>query len=94
MALTPLSVCCHCVASGCGGPKLLTDPAGGNLSTMGFPDSYSNNASCQWIIRAPPGQLVYLHFHQLSLEGSTLCLNDKLSLRDHLGSLGTVASTT
>ncbi|KAJ3614596.1 hypothetical protein NHX12_018167 [Muraenolepis orangiensis] len=59
--------------SGCGGPKLLTGPTGGNLSSMGFPSSYSNQASCEWTIMAPAGQLVHLHFHQLSLEERTFC---------------------
>ena len=57
---------------------------------MGFPGSYSNQAACQWTIRAPAGQLVHLHFHQLSLEESMLCINDKLSVTDSLGSLGTL----
>ncbi|XP_056442205.1 ovochymase-2 [Gadus chalcogrammus] len=78
--------------SGCGGPKVLSGPTGGNISSMGFPGSYSNQAACQWTIRAPAGQLVHLHFHQLSLEESMLCINDKLSVTDSLGSLGTFCS--
>ncbi|CAL8331735.1 unnamed protein product [Lota lota] len=84
----------HTHSSGCGGPKVLTGPTGGNLSSMGFPSSYSNQANCQWTITAPAGQLVHLHFHQLTLEESTFCINDKLSVTDRLGSLGTFCSHT
>lgn len=76
------------VASGCGGPKVLNG-TGGSLSSLGYPGSYSNRARCQWIIQAPPGKLVHLRFHNFSLEESELCVNDKVSLSDRLGSLGT-----
>lgn len=62
---------------------------GGSLSSLGYHGSYSNGARCQWIIQAAPGKLVHLRFHNFSLEESELCLNDKVSLLDSLGSLGT-----
>eukprot|EP00066_Takifugu_rubripes_P022016 XP_011611282.1 PREDICTED: ovochymase-2-like [Takifugu rubripes] len=77
--------------SGCGGPKVLNG-TGGSLSSLGYPGSYSNRARCQWIIQAPPGKLVHLRFHNFSLEESELCINDKVSLSDRLGSLGTLCS--
>ncbi|XP_062243272.1 ovochymase-2 [Platichthys flesus] len=77
--------------SGCGGAKDLTG-TGGSISSMGYPGSYSNKAQCQWNIRAPVGKLVHLHFHNFSLEESQLCLNDKVSLSDRLGTLGTFCS--
>lgn len=55
---------------------------------MGFPGSYSNNAKCHWIIHAPPGKLVHLHFHNFSLEESQLCMNDRLRIADGTGALG------
>ncbi|KAG7267725.1 hypothetical protein CRUP_031615, partial [Coryphaenoides rupestris] len=51
-------------------------------STASPPSSTSSSSS----------RAVRLHFHQLSLEESTLCLNDKLSVTDRLGSLGTFCS--
>lgn len=60
----------------------------GSLSSMGYPGSYSNRARCQWIIQVPLGKLVHLQFHNFSLEESELCINDKVSLSDRLGSLG------
>ncbi|XP_076583741.1 ovochymase-2 [Chaetodon auriga] len=79
--------------SGCGGPKVLTG-TGGVVSSMGFPQGYSNKASCQWSIQVPHGKLVHLHFHSFSLEDSQLCLNDKVSLTDRTGSLGTYCGYT
>ncbi|XP_068614175.1 ovochymase-2-like [Brachionichthys hirsutus] len=77
--------------SGCGGAKDLTGTEG-NVSSMGYPGSYSNNAKCQWNIHVPAGKLVHLHFHSFSLEETQLCLNDKVSLTDRIGSLGTHCS--
>ncbi|XP_007562022.2 ovochymase-2 [Poecilia formosa] len=77
--------------SGCGGPKDLSG-AGGTVSSMSYPAAYSNNARCQWNIEAPAGKLVHLHFAGFSLEESQLCLNDKVSLTDTVGSLGTYCS--
>lgn len=76
-----------CIASGCGGPEVLNG-TGGTVSSMGFPGSYSNNAKCHWIIHAPPGKLVHLHFHNFSLEESQLCMNDRLRIADGTGALG------
>ncbi|KAI7810415.1 hypothetical protein IRJ41_001318 [Triplophysa rosa] len=48
-------------------------------------DSYG--ASCQWNIRVPTGKNVHLHFSNFSLEKTTLCLNDKVTLSDNIGSV-------
>ncbi|KAM4583584.1 LOW QUALITY PROTEIN: ovochymase-2 [Odontesthes bonariensis] len=77
--------------SGCGGPKDLTG-TGGTISSMGYPGSYSNKAHCQWNIRVPAGKLVHLHFNSFSLEESLMCMNDKVSLTDKVGNLGTYCS--
>ncbi|XP_041837910.1 ovochymase-2 [Melanotaenia boesemani] len=77
--------------SGCGGPKDLTG-TGGTISSMGHPGSYSNKARCQWNIQVPAGKLVHLHFNSFSLEESQMCLNDKVSLTDRVGNLGTYCS--
>ncbi|KAI9525572.1 hypothetical protein NQZ68_006121 [Dissostichus eleginoides] len=77
--------------SGCGGPKDLIG-TNGTVSSMGFPGNYDNKARCEWTIQVPEGQLVHLHFSNFSLEESQLCLNDKVSIRDGVGSLGTHCS--
>ncbi|XP_033985229.1 ovochymase-2 [Trematomus bernacchii] len=77
--------------SGCGGPKDLIG-TNGIVSSMGFPGNYDNKARCEWTIQVPEGQLVHLHFSNFSLEESQLCLNDKVSIRDGVGSLGTHCS--
>ncbi|XP_061582482.1 ovochymase-2 [Cololabis saira] len=81
----------HQQTSGCGGPKELTG-TGGTISSMGYPGSYSNRAHCQWSIQVPEGKLVHLHFHNFSLEESQMCRNDKVTLTDQIGSLGTHCS--
>lgn len=86
--LLVFTLCPPCVASGCGGPKDLTG-TGGTVSSMGYPRSYNNKASCQWNIQVPLGKLVHLHFHNFSMEESQMCLNDKVKLTDRIGSLGT-----
>ncbi|TRY88335.1 hypothetical protein DNTS_018821 [Danionella cerebrum] len=80
-------------SSGCGGLKDLSG-TDGIVASMGYPEAYSNKASCQWNIRVPTGKNVYLHFGNFSLEESTLCLNDKISLSDAIGSLGTHCSSS
>ncbi|KAM4595755.1 ovochymase-2 [Fundulus diaphanus] len=77
--------------SGCGGPKDLSGERG-TTSSMSYPGTYSNNARCQWNIEVPAGKLVHVHFSGFSLEESQLCMNDKVSLADNVGSLGTYCS--
>ncbi|XP_040002652.1 ovochymase-2 [Xiphias gladius] len=77
--------------SGCGGPKYLTG-GGGTVSSMGYPGSYINKARCHWNIQAPVGKVVHFQFHNFSLEESQMCLNDKVSLTDRIGNLGTYCS--
>nr|XP_046272112.1 tolloid-like protein 2 [Scatophagus argus] len=77
--------------SGCGGPKDLTGTEG-TVSSVGYPGSYSNKARCQWNIQVPLGKLVHLHFHNFSLEESQICMNDKVSVTDRIGALGTYCS--
>ncbi|XP_058497545.1 ovochymase-2 [Solea solea] len=81
----------HEHTSGCGGPKDLTG-TGGTVSSMHYPGSYSNKARCQWNILVPEGKVVHLQFHNFSLEESEMCLNDKVSLTDRIGTLGTFCS--
>uniref|UniRef100_A0A3Q1JVK3 Ovochymase 2 n=1 Tax=Anabas testudineus TaxID=64144 RepID=A0A3Q1JVK3_ANATE len=77
--------------SGCGGPKDLTG-TGGTVSSMGYPGSYNNKARCQWNIQVSTGKIVHLQFHNFSLEESQMCMNDKVSLSDRIGNLGTYCS--
>ncbi|XP_062407656.1 ovochymase [Sardina pilchardus] len=74
--------------SGCGGARYLNSTAG-TLATMNHPHNYASSAQCQWHIRAPAGKLIHLRFANFSLEESLLCMNDKVTLSDQLGSMGT-----
>ncbi|XP_053317572.1 ovochymase-2-like [Spea bombifrons] len=74
--------------SGCGGPKDLHDKLG-TFTSMSFPSTYKNNATCLWNIVAPEDKVIYLHFNSFVIEQSNDCLNDNLVISDELGSLGT-----
>lgn len=74
--------------SGCGGLKDLVGTEG-MLASMDHPESYNNRASCQWNIRVPTEKNIYLHLSNFSLEETTLCFNDEVTLSDNVGTLGT-----
>uniref|UniRef100_A0A8C5M9H6 Ovochymase-2 n=1 Tax=Leptobrachium leishanense TaxID=445787 RepID=A0A8C5M9H6_9ANUR len=74
--------------SRCGGAKDLYDGKG-TFTSMKFPSTYNNDASCSWNIIAPEDKVVHLHFDNFLIEDSNGCLNDKVVISDELGSLGT-----
>ncbi|CAH2301357.1 ovochymase-2-like [Pelobates cultripes] len=73
--------------SRCGSAKILQDKKG-TFTSMRFPLTYTNDASCSWNIIAPADKVIHLHFNNFLIEDSTGCLNDKLSISDELGILG------
>ncbi|XP_068136438.1 ovochymase-2-like [Hyperolius riggenbachi] len=75
-------------SSGCGNAKDLTDRKG-TFTSMRFPSTYKNDASCIWNIVAPSDKVIHLHFSGFLLEDSTLCMNDKVVISDDISSLGT-----
>ncbi|XP_051784067.1 ovochymase-2 [Erpetoichthys calabaricus] len=79
-------------SSGCGGAKDL-DGSSGSIASMGHPLYYSNNGSCTWHIQVPTGKLVHLQFSNFSLEDSVMCVNDRLSVSDGIGTLGVHCSS-
>ncbi|KAM8939404.1 ovochymase-2-like [Pelodytes ibericus] len=74
--------------SGCGSAKDLYDKKG-TFTSMRFPSTYSNDASCTWNIVAPEDKVIHLHFNNFLIEESNGCLNDRVLISDKLGSLGT-----
>ncbi|KAL7976103.1 hypothetical protein Chor_009781, partial [Crotalus horridus] len=44
----------------------------------GFPANYSNNLTCHWVLEAPPGQRLHLHFEKVSLAED----DDRLIIRN------------
>uniref|UniRef100_A0A8D2LQL2 Seizure related 6 homolog n=1 Tax=Varanus komodoensis TaxID=61221 RepID=A0A8D2LQL2_VARKO len=53
-----------CVAA-CGG--VLRNATTGRIVSPGFPANYSNNLTCHWLLEAPAGQRLHLHFEKVSL---------------------------
>lgn len=39
----------------------------GRIISPGFPGNYSNNLTCHWLLEAPAGHRLHLHFEKVSL---------------------------
>ncbi|XP_053223588.1 seizure protein 6 homolog isoform X2 [Podarcis raffonei] len=64
-----------CVAS-CGG--LIRNATTGRIVSPGYPANYSNNLTCHWLLEAPQGQRLHLHFEKVSLAED----DDRLIIRN------------
>ncbi|KAJ6657295.1 hypothetical protein lerEdw1_002662 [Lerista edwardsae] len=64
-----------CVAA-CGG--VIRNATIGRMVSPGFPANYSNNLTCHWLLEAPPGQRLHLHFEKVSLAED----DDRLIIRN------------
>ncbi|XP_059573121.1 seizure protein 6 homolog isoform X1 [Alligator mississippiensis] len=67
-----------CVAA-CGG--VIRNASLGRVVSPGFPGTYSNNLTCHWLLEAPPGQRLHLHFEKVSLAED----DDRLIIRNGNG---------
>ncbi|XP_008306881.1 seizure protein 6 isoform X1 [Cynoglossus semilaevis] len=54
----------HCLAA-CGG--LIRNITVGRIVSPGFPSNYSNNLTCHWLLEAPEGQRLHIHFEKVAL---------------------------
>ncbi|XP_029304562.1 LOW QUALITY PROTEIN: seizure protein 6-like [Cottoperca gobio] len=54
----------RCVAS-CGG--MIKNATYGRIVSPGFPGNYSNNLTCHWVLEAPEGQRLHIHFEKVAL---------------------------
>ncbi|CAG5878038.1 unnamed protein product [Menidia menidia] len=54
----------RCVAS-CGG--MIKNATYGRIVSPGFPGNYSNNLTCHWILEAPEGHRLHIHFEKVAL---------------------------
>lgn len=39
----------------------------GRIVSPGFPSNYSNNLTCHWVLEAPEGQRLHVHFEKVAL---------------------------
>uniref|UniRef100_A0A669DPM9 Seizure related 6 homolog n=1 Tax=Oreochromis niloticus TaxID=8128 RepID=A0A669DPM9_ORENI len=54
----------RCVAS-CGG--MIKNATYGRIVSPGFPGNYSNNLTCHWVLEAPEGHRLHVHFEKVAL---------------------------
>ncbi|CAL8267215.1 unnamed protein product [Merluccius merluccius] len=53
-----------CIVS-CGG--MMKNATHGRIVSPGFPGNYSNNLTCHWVLEAPEGQRLHVHFEKVAL---------------------------
>lgn len=39
----------------------------GRIVSPGFPGNYSNNLTCHWVLEAPEGHRLHVHFEKVAL---------------------------
>ncbi|XP_042735708.1 seizure protein 6 homolog [Lagopus leucura] len=65
----------QCMAA-CGGA--IRNATVGRVISPGFPGNYSNNLTCHWLLEAPAGHRLHLHFEKVSLAED----DDRLIIRN------------
>lgn len=53
------------IPAACGG--IVRNATVGRIVSPGFPSNYSNNLTCHWLLEAPEGQRVHVHFEKVAL---------------------------
>uniref|UniRef100_A0A673K0X9 Seizure related 6 homolog a n=1 Tax=Sinocyclocheilus rhinocerous TaxID=307959 RepID=A0A673K0X9_9TELE len=49
----------------CGG--MMRNATQGRIVSLGFPGNYSNNLTCHWVLEAPEGHRLHVHFEKVAL---------------------------
>ncbi|KAJ8275911.1 hypothetical protein COCON_G00076630 [Conger conger] len=65
----------QCLAA-CGG--MVKNATVGRIVSPGFPGNYSNNLTCHWVLEAPEGQRLHIHFEKVALAED----DDRLLIKD------------
>ncbi|XP_036379542.1 seizure protein 6 homolog isoform X2 [Megalops cyprinoides] len=65
----------QCLAA-CGG--MVKNATLGRIVSPGFPGNYSNNLTCHWVLEAPEGQRLHIHFEKVALAED----DDRLLIKD------------
>nr|XP_005169241.2 seizure protein 6 isoform X2 [Danio rerio] len=60
----------------CGG--MMRNATQGRVISPGFPGNYSNNLTCHWILEAPEGHRLHIHFEKVALAED----DDRLLIKD------------
>ena len=53
------------LSAACGG--MVKNATVGRIVSPGFPSNYSNNLTCHWLLEAPEGQWLHIHFEKVAL---------------------------
>lgn len=62
----PLAPSCALVnTAACGG--MIKPATVGRIVSPGFPGNYSNNLTCHWVLEAPLGHRLHIHFEKVAL---------------------------
>lgn len=46
---------------------MISNATVGRIVSPGFPSNYSNNLTCHWLLEAPRGRKLHLHFEKVAL---------------------------
>lgn len=60
----------------CGG--MIKNATTGRIVSPGFPGNYSNNLTCHWVLEAPEGNRLHIHFEKVALAED----DDRYSMHD------------
>ncbi|XP_044133614.1 cubilin-like [Bufo gargarizans] len=66
----------------------------GSVSSLNYPSNYENSKSCAWEITVPEDKVIHFWFEEFHVEASTLCSEDRVTIEDNIGVLGTFCGHT
>lgn len=69
----------YLLTAACGG--MVKNATLGRIVSPGFPSNYSNNLTCHWVLEAPEGQRLHVHFEKVALSEDDDRLVDHPALR-------------
>ncbi|XP_063811710.1 ovochymase-2-like [Pseudophryne corroboree] len=73
---------------GCSSVHHLSGTSGG-FTSLNYPSDYENSKTCAWEITVPDNKVIHLWFVDFHVETSILCTEDRVTVEDNLGTLGT-----
>lgn len=54
------------------------------ITSPGYPADYTLGLRCKWIVKAPHGHDVHIHFVDVDMEDSESCAGDRLQIVDQM----------
>lgn len=53
---------------------------GGEITSLNYPNNYSNLMDCEWVISVEPSMIINLQIQEFDLEQSSNCMYDSLQV--------------